>query len=228
MNPHFLRQFIALFSRKEKAIDDVDDNIDPDGLEATLNAPSLITSIENFEPMLSSTYQDRLIAFATDATNASLDFTNRVVIGKRCGMGAQADVFEGRLLTNDANLSVIQRKMKDKKRFHIYLRKHPGVFTKAAVKQPRYYRFLEDGDKAAKVCSCGCLVTDKCNNILTQQTFLRESQAWTGLKHPNILRLRGYALVNGVPSFVSDWMDQGSLRNFRATNPQLDAKSMVR
>ena len=143
MNPRFPRQFIALFSRKRKPIDDVDDNIDPDGLEATFIAPSLITGIENFEPVLSSACRDRLITFATDATDASLDLTNRVVVGKRCGLGAQADVFEGRLLTNDAKLSVIRRKMKDKEQFHVYLRKHPRISTKVAVKQPRYYRFLE-------------------------------------------------------------------------------------
>ena len=228
MNPHFLRQFIALFSRKQKAIVDVDDNIDPDGLEATLNAPSLITSIENFEPTLSSACRDELVTFATDATDASLDLTNRVVVGEHCGLGGHADVFEGRLLANGAKVTVIRQKFKNKERFQSYLRKHPTVFTKVAVKKPRYYRFLEDGDKAAKVCSCGCLVTERCIKVFIQQTFLRESQAWTGLKHPNILRLRGYAFVNGVPSFVSDWMDQGSLRCFRATNPQLDAKSMVR
>ena len=160
MTLHFLRQLIALFSRNRNSIDDIDDNIDPDGLEATLSAPALITSIENFEPMLSSACQDGLIAFATDATDASLDLTKRVVVGERRGLGAQADVYEGRLLASDANLRVIRRKMKDKEKFRVYLREHPRVFTKVAIKQPRYYLFLNDGDKAAKVCSYGCLVTD--------------------------------------------------------------------
>ena len=116
-----------------------------------LDAPSLVTQLERFEPLCDSSLRRELTTFATNPANGSLDVSNRLVVGEHRGGGAQADVFDGKLLTSEVDSPVIQRMLQDGKQFRKYTRKHPMTFTKVAIKQPRYYRFLEDGDKAAKV-----------------------------------------------------------------------------
>ena len=51
---------------------------------------------------------------------------------------------------------------------------------------------------------------------------------WKEVDHPNVLRLLGFAFANDLPAFVSDWMDKGTLRSYRAANPDLDTRFMVR
>ena len=42
-----------------------------------------------------------------------------------------------------------------------------------------------------------------------------------------MLRLEGFAFANDLPAFITDWMDRGTLRKYRAANSDLDFKSMV-
>ena len=142
-------QIIARVSRDDG---NTDKDIDPDVLRAALDAPSFATQLERFEPLRNSPFRGELIAIASDPANASLDVSNRLIVGEIRGAGAQADVFEGRLIANEHDLSTLRRKLTKKKRLDKYLKKHPETFKKVAVKQVRFIRFLEDDDKGVKVC----------------------------------------------------------------------------
>ena len=64
---HLMRRIITLFSRTSTG--DAGE-IDADAVQAALDAPSLVTGLENFTPLRDSPLRDRLIAFASDATDA--------------------------------------------------------------------------------------------------------------------------------------------------------------
>jgi hypothetical protein len=63
---------------------------------------------------------------------------------------------------------------------------------------------------------------------VTVKSLSRELRVWAGLDQPNILRLLGFTLVGKLPSFISDWMDNGTLTNYTAKNPNFSVRSMVR
>lgn len=53
---------------------------------------------------------------------------------------------------------------------------------------------------------------------------------WSKLRHPNVLLLLGYAMEpedRGYPSFISEWMENGSLKKFMKGNPNLDILRLV-
>ena len=64
--------------------------------------------------------------------------------------------------------------------------------------------------------------------MFAHKSLLQDLQVWKAVDHPNVLWLRGFAFTNDLPAFVADWMDKGTLKNYRAANPDLDAKFMVR
>ena len=43
-----------------------------------------------------------------------------------------------------------------------------------------------------------------------------------------MLRMEGFVFSNGLPAFVSGWMNGGSLSKYRESHSKLDAESMVR
>ena len=47
------------------------------------------------------------------------------------------------------------------------------------------------------------------------------------VEHRNIVRFRGFALVNNVPAFVSDWMESGTLSKYLVRNEQIDEFFLV-
>ena len=53
---------------------------------------------------------------------------------------------------------------------------------------------------------------------------------WSLLDHENILLLEGFVREEGTncPSFVTEWMDNGSLRQFLQENVDVDVLAMVR
>jgi hypothetical protein len=55
----------------------------------------------------------------------------------------------------------------------------------------------------------------------------RELHVWEKLQHPNILQLEGFAIVDGFPSFISEWMENGTLNRFISANPKYDVRAMV-
>lgn len=59
----------------------------------------------------------------------------------------------------------------------------------------------------------------------------REMVIWHDLVHDNILPLLGYVLMadgDGLPYFISPWMDDGNLRVFLKKNPDADILTLVR
>ena len=60
------------------------------------------------------------------------------------------------------------------------------------------------------------------------KSIAREMAIWSKLHHPNILPLLGYILEKDYPSFVSEWMDQGTVREFLKTDPNANVKHLVR
>lgn len=51
---------------------------------------------------------------------------------------------------------------------------------------------------------------------------------WMALKHDNILPFLGFAIVGGIPSFVSGWMKNGTLREYLTADADVDVAEMVR
>ena len=60
------------------------------------------------------------------------------------------------------------------------------------------------------------------------QSFKREVLIWKHLEHENILPLFGITLIDGVPSTVSEWMENGNVIEFLTKNDNVDRLEMVR
>ena len=127
------------------------DNIDLNGLQSAIDAPSAITQLENCKFLADTAARDEIKAILSDPTNASLDVSNRLVVGKQLAGGAQADVYEGILVTGDVDTANIRRMLKDKELLRKGVKSDRLNFKKVAVKQRRVYTFLEDANKGAKV-----------------------------------------------------------------------------
>ena len=127
------------------------DDIDLDGLRSALNAPSAIIQLENCKFLADTPFRDEIRAILSDPANASLDVSNKLIVGKQLACGAQADVYDGTLLTSNVDLAVIRPMLEDKELFDKEVKKKRLSFKKVAVKQRRVYTFLEDANKGAKV-----------------------------------------------------------------------------
>lgn len=55
----------------------------------------------------------------------------------------------------------------------------------------------------------------------------REIRIWSELKHPNVMPLLGYMIEGAYPSFVSAWMDRGSLHMCMKNFDMIKSLSMV-
>ena len=126
------------------------DDIDLDGLRSALDTPSAITQLENCKFLADTPFRDEIRAIISGPANASLDVSNRLIVGKQLACGAQADVYEGTLLTSNVDLAAIRLMLEDKELFDKQVKKRLS-FKKVAVKQRRVYTFLEDANKRAKV-----------------------------------------------------------------------------
>ena len=126
-------------------------DIDLDGLRSVLDAPSAIVQLENCKFLADTPFCDEIKAILSDPVNASLDVSNRLIVGKQLGCGAQADVYEGILLTSNVDLAEIRPMLEDKKLFNKQVKKRWLSFKKVAVKQRRVYTFHKDANKGAKV-----------------------------------------------------------------------------
>ena len=126
-------------------------NIDLDGLRSVLDTPSAITQLENCKFLAGTPFCDEIKAILSDPVNASLDVSNRLIVGRQLACGAQADVYEGALLTSNVDLAAIRLMLEDKKLFDKQVKDKRLSFKRVAVKQRRVYTFLEDANKGAKV-----------------------------------------------------------------------------
>ncbi|EJD07112.1 kinase-like protein [Fomitiporia mediterranea MF3/22] len=57
--------------------------------------------------------------------------------------------------------------------------------------------------------------------------FAKELYVWSKLKHPNILPLRGFALEGAYPLVISEWMENGTLREYLQVHPNCNAEPMI-
>ena len=129
-------------------------DLDPEEVRAMLNAPSASTHQERFEFLTDTLFQNMLTTIPNNSVITPVDVSNRLLVGNCLACGAQADVLEGRLLESHIDNTAIQPILMDKGAFGVYLKQHPMTFKTVAVKQPRFYRFLEDRDGAIKVRVC--------------------------------------------------------------------------
>ena len=127
------------------------DDIDLDGLRSALEAPSATNQLKNCKFLADTPFRDEIRAIISGPANASLDVSNRLIVGKQLACGAQADVYEGTLLTSNVDLAAIRLMLEDKELFDKQVKKKRLSFKKVAVKQRRVYTFLEDANKGAKV-----------------------------------------------------------------------------
>jgi hypothetical protein len=59
------------------------------------------------------------------------------------------------------------------------------------------------------------------------QRTARELNAWSKLKHPNVLELLGLTLFHDCLAMVSPWMEYGSVMTVIRRSPELDRYKMV-
>ncbi|KLO19808.1 kinase-like protein [Schizopora paradoxa] len=62
----------------------------------------------------------------------------------------------------------------------------------------------------------------------TQKGIAREMRIWSELDHPNITPFLGYIVEGSRPSFVSEWMKDGSLRSYLRRLNRVESVSIVR
>jgi serine/threonine protein kinase len=78
----------------------------------------------------------------------------------------------------------------------------------------------------SKVCNTLAHYLEACSHIA--QNIARELQIWASLTHPNVLPLLGYISSQGATfAFISEWMENGTVRDFLKTHPDTDRMKMV-
>ena len=130
-----------------------------------------------------------------------LDLSRLIKVGSRRACGGFADVYDGLLSVNGKE----ERKV--------------------AVK---CFRVFSDGsgDFAKVRLRYGCSNTR--NEIARNpQSITRELRVWASLDHVNVLRLLGFASIDGLPSPVSEWMEKGTLKQYMETHTEIDVIGMV-
>lgn len=50
---------------------------------------------------------------------------------------------------------------------------------------------------------------------------------WANLVHVNVLPFLGYKIVDGCPSLISQWMDNGNLKTYMLDHPSMDIMEVV-
>ncbi|TDL14287.1 kinase-like protein, partial [Rickenella mellea] len=64
----------------------------------------------------------------------------------------------------------------------------------------------------------------------TAKIIIKELKIWSRLNHQNVLQLRGYTLdcYGDFPALISEWMTNGTVRNYLEKNPEVDFFDMVK
>ncbi|EJC99186.1 kinase-like protein [Fomitiporia mediterranea MF3/22] len=55
----------------------------------------------------------------------------------------------------------------------------------------------------------------------------KELYVWSKLDHPNILPLQGFALEGAYPLVISEWLENGTVREYLQSHPQQDVGPMI-
>ncbi|EJC99208.1 kinase-like protein [Fomitiporia mediterranea MF3/22] len=59
------------------------------------------------------------------------------------------------------------------------------------------------------------------------KVLAKELYVWSKLGHPNILPLRGFALEGAYPLVISDWMENGTLREYLRDHAECDVEPLI-
>jgi hypothetical protein len=59
------------------------------------------------------------------------------------------------------------------------------------------------------------------------QRFCRGVMVWKALRHPNVLPLSGVTMTEGQFVTVSDWMEDGNIKQFVKRNADADRLKLV-
>jgi hypothetical protein len=159
-----------------------------DDVRAMLNRPSAITQLQSL-PQTSS-LRIKLTNFLSDPANASLDVTNRLIIGTRVAGGAHADVYDGKFSSSDIDVLALRPILQNKGRMRRQLKRNPIRFEKVAVKQLRLI-LLINGD-GARVREC-CMISQVINELICHLvSFTRAACVVTSRpsQHPASVRIR--------------------------------------
>ncbi len=102
-------------------------------------------------------------------------------------------------------------------------RRHGNITV--AVKQIRVHIF--HNKDVSKVSLFNTTYDVDGRNDSLAQMILRELRIWSSLDHPNVLRLLGYVMHGPYPALVSQWMVNGSARNYMEKFPNTSVVRMV-
>jgi hypothetical protein len=119
--------------RKRDFVDDVRD---------MFNTPSALDQLEDLSP--NSALRIKLTELLSNPSNASLDVTNRLILGTLHAGGAYSDVFDGRLLSSHVDESALRPILDDPERVHEFFLQNPTAFKIVAVKRLRFFLFIDD------------------------------------------------------------------------------------
>jgi hypothetical protein len=61
-----------------------------------------------------------------------------------------------------------------------------------------------------------------------KRAMRRELTIWSDLHHANILSIIDTTEVNGLPAFVSEWMNNGTVKQYQQNNPDACVLKLVR
>jgi hypothetical protein len=121
-----------------------------DVVDDVKDTPSTLAQLEDLPP--DSALRIKLTEFISNPANASLDVTNRMVIGTQVAGGAHSDVFYGKISTSNIDELAIRPILHDDEQLRRHLRQNPICFKKVAIKRQRLSRSLKDD--GARVGGC--------------------------------------------------------------------------
>ena len=65
------------------------------------------------------------------------------------------------------------------------------------------------------------------DNIRGFQIFTDELLLWSKMDHDNVVKLRGFTIEHGYPSFVYDWSEGGTVSEYIAEHPECEKLKIV-
>ena len=137
------------------------------------------------------------------------DLSRRLKVGQWQGGGGYADVYDGNL-----RLSKLGKGRGN------------SEYVKVAVKRFRPFSTADDNTAGVRRPFTSLVSRQRLMRI-HPQSISRELKVLMRVKHKNIVRFWGFTSVDGVPSFVFDWMENGTLRQYMKNNHQVDKSSVV-
>jgi hypothetical protein len=106
----------------------------------------------------------------------------------------------------------------------VYYGRHITCNKYVAIKRLRVH--IQREIKLSKVCDPLARSHEVGSHIT--QNIARELRIWASLTHPNVLPILGYVFSQGATfAFISEWMENGTIRDFLERHPGADRIEMV-